>query len=187
MGVGVVVRRVEPCRGDDVHAGRPAHVDEAGRVAAGVDRHAIAHRASPALAELAQLGRGDITIGHIEIWVLHNTYAAANEHVIVSITEAELGWFDVTENRADHGDSPSGSSSAPSAISVLRNCPASTSDTEAPASATIAAAVPAACPMAMHCAMLRADACASWLADRQRPATTTRSRSAGSRHRIGIS
>src|SRR3712207_1039294 len=40
-----------------------------------------------------------------------------------------------------------------------------------PARNAIAAATPAACPIAMHCPMLRTEAWASWSADRQRPAT----------------
>ena len=54
------------------------------------------------------------------------------------------------------------------------------------AAAAIAAAVPAAWPIAMHVAIDRADACASWVAEKQRPATAGRRCRAGSRHRYGI-
>ena len=42
-----------------------------------------------------------------------------------------------------------------------------------PAATAIAAAVPAAWPMAMHWAIERTEACASWVAEKQRPATST--------------
>ena len=53
----------------------------------------------------------------------------------------------------------------------------------AKAAAASAAAVPAACPMPMQIAMTRAEPSASWVADRQRPATSRPSRSRGTRQR----
>ena len=79
-----------------------------------------------------------------------------------------------------------GSRIAPAFWRAARSRPNGRSRTSAPEVAASAAAVPAAWPMAMHWAMDRTAAWASWVAEKQRPATSTLAASRATRVANGM-
>src|SRR5450755_4811806 len=108
----------------------------------------------------------------------------------MGIGHAHRSGFEVTQHRP-HDRQRTGSAArariAPAAASRSRTRSIDTARTAPPAVvAASAAAVPAAWPIAMHWAIERTEAWASWVAEKQRPATRTLIASRTTRVRYGM-
>ena len=181
VALAVVAGVVQAGGGDDVDPGAAADRGQLGHVAAGVGRHGVdhgGHAGGHARAELVDSVvdalQGDLRVDDLG-------HAAVDDQVLVGVADPELAAGDVAEHGPDvvlgtaHGAAVarSGVSTAPASRSAERSRPKGRSRRSARRVAASAAAVPAAWPMAMHWAIERTEAWASWVAEKQRPATST--------------
>src|SRR4051812_46187403 len=176
MGRTVVAVVVEPGRRDDVDPGARGELGKLVRVAPGVGRHRVDDGLETEIRCSTHLRRHRVDVAEVEIRLHQHRPPAVDDDVLVAVRDPERGWVDVAEDRPDerHATASAGSSrTAPAARSCSCRIATGTWRGSVPAAIAMAAAVPAAWPMAMHCAIDRTDACASCVAEKQRPATST--------------
>ena len=132
---------------------------------------------SPSPAASADLDRHRVDVAEVEVGLHQDRPAAVDDDVLVGVGDPELGRVDVAEHGPDerHATTSRTRQLEDRAAPASRSCSAATGTSRGsvPPATAIAAAVPAAWPIAMHCAIERTEACASWVAEKQRPATRT--------------
>src|SRR5690606_39846008 len=182
-GGGVVLGRVQPRGGDHVHAGGAADLGQLRHVAARRTRHGIDHRPHPRLAAAPHLSRRVLRRWQEDVGESVLDQRMVDDQVLVQVGGAQVARVDVAEDGADRAHS---SRMAPSARSRSCTRPGATSRTSPPFSTARAAATPAAWPIAMHWAIERIEAWASWVAEKHLPATSVLTESRTTSDRSGM-
>ena len=192
--VAVVALVVERRSGRRHGCPSPGELGQLRHVAAGIAGHRVDDRAEPQLDRRPQLRGRLLDRIQVEVGVQLHRPAALDDQVLVRVGDARARSGGCRRGRSGRTSSrrrrPAGRgrrivvprssagesgtrSTAPSRRRRSRIASTGTSRGSQPPRIARPAAVPAAWPIAMHCAIERTEAWASWVAEKQRPATRT--------------